>query len=103
MFAIHHQPAGVITRRELLRVGGLSALGLGALDLTRLRAVSAPANKRKRNSCVFFFLFGGPSHIDLWDMKPDAPAEVKGEFRPAATSVPGIRVCEHLPLLARQM
>ncbi len=94
------------TRRELLRIGGLGLLGLGASDLARLRAASAAtpaARKRRRNACVFFFLFGGPSHIDLWDMKPHAPAEVRGEFRPAATKVPGIRVCEHLPGLARVM
>jgi hypothetical protein len=51
---------------------------------------------------VFLFLFGGPSHIDLWDMKPTAPAEVRGEFRSQATAVPGIDLCDHLPLLARQ-
>ena len=84
----------------------LSLLGLTAADLTRLRAAPASspaAEKRRRNSCVFLFLFGGPSHIDLWDMKPHAPAEVRGEFKPIATKTPGVHVCEHLPLLARQM
>src|SRR5262245_31691282 len=91
-----------ITRRELMRVGGLSLLGLSGLDLARLRARSAAPNaRRRRNSCVFFYLFGGPSHIDLWDMKPAAPAEVRGEFTPTATRVPGIHVCEHLPNLGR--
>ncbi len=102
MFFPHSAP----NRRELLRVGGLSLLGLTARDLARLRALppSSPAvEKRRRNSCVFLFLFGGPSHIDLWDMKLSAPPEVRGEFRPAATSVPGIRVCEHLPNFARVM
>src|SRR5205085_12032215 len=61
------------------------------------------AKKRRGNSCVFFFLFGGPSQIDLWDMKPAAPAEVRGTFRPAATRAPGVRVCEHLPKLAGVM
>jgi hypothetical protein len=109
MFTIPHRPvrghAG-ITRRELLRVGGLSMLGLDPAALARLRAVSAsdsPAARRRSQACVFFFLFGGPSHIDLWDMKPDAPPEVRGEFKPVATRVPGIQVCEHLPLLAQQM
>lgn len=52
---------------------------------------------------MFIFLFGGPSHIDLWDMKPNAPREIRGEFQPVATQVPGISLCEHLPLMARQM
>ena len=92
------------TRREILRIGGLTALGLSSLDLDRLRAqaeLGPPAAKYRQNSCVFIFLFGGPSHIDLWDMKPEAPAEIRGEFRPIATAVPGIQLCEHLPLLAR--
>lgn len=94
-----------VSRRELLRVGGLSLLGLSSLDLTRLRA-AAPVKGQPEgrfNSCIFIFLFGGPSHIDLWDMKPEAPAEIRGEFKPVATRVPGIQICEHLPLLAAQM
>lgn len=91
-----------ISRREMLRVGGLSALGFGLGDLSRLRAASADS-KRKQHRCIFLFLFGGPSHIDLWDMKPDIPEEMRGEFRPRSTGVPGIQICEHLPLLAQQM
>jgi hypothetical protein len=90
----------------LLCAGGLSLLGLSQLDLARLRAapVTSPAQgKRRRNACVFFFLFGGPSHIDLWDMKPAAPSSIRGDFRPAATRVPGIHVCEHLPGFAHVM
>jgi Protein of unknown function (DUF1501) len=93
------------TRREAL-CAGLTPLGLSLAGLANLRASPAttPAmGKRRRNSCVFLFLFGGPSHIDLWDMKPDAPAEVRGDFRPIATRVPGVRVCEHLPGLAGVM
>ncbi|MGD9720377.1 MAG: DUF1501 domain-containing protein [Pirellulales bacterium] len=95
-----------ITRRELLRVGGLSMLGLSSAQLAQLRRVAAaePQPPRgQRNACVFVFLFGGPSHIDLWDMKPAAPVEIRGEFQPIATRVPGIQVCEHLPRLAEQM
>lgn len=95
---------GGCTRRELLRAGGLTALGLSSTELTRLRALAganSPAASHRRNSCVFIFLFGGPSHIDLWDMKPDAPAEIRGEFKPIATAVPGVSLCEHLPRLAR--
>ena len=92
----------VLSRRELLRVGGLGALGLTSVDLARLRARGA-ATPNGNNACVFVFLFGGPSHIDLWDMKPDAPAEIRGEFRPIETAAPGVRICEHLPRLARAM
>src|SRR4051794_19444083 len=108
MFSLFGQPSwrsNHPTRRELLRVGGLSVLGLSALDLARLRAAPASTEmeKRRRNACVFLFLFGGPSHIDLWDMKPLAPAEVRGIFTPTATAVPGIHICEHLPRLGRVM
>lgn len=96
-----------LSRRELLRVGGLSLMGLSSLELERLRALAepaAPALQRGRgNSCVFIFLLGGPSHIDLWDMKPQAPLEVRGEFKAVPSCVPGIQVCEHLPRFARQM
>lgn len=84
----------------------MSALGLSSSHLAQLRAVAAnePATaQRRENSCVFLFLFGGPSQIDLWDLKPHAPAEIRGEFRSTATNVPGIQLCEHLPRLARQM
>ena len=93
-------------RRELLRIGGLSALGLSASCLSQLRRASAdesPTKQRRQNSCVFLFLFGGPSQIDLWDMKPDAPSEIRGDFQQTATNVSGIQICEHLPRLARQM
>jgi hypothetical protein len=94
-------------RRELLRIGGLGLMGLSVGELARLRSIadaaSAPGAGRRRHSCVFVFLFGGPSHIDLWDMKPGAPAEIRGEFKSVATTTPGIHVCEHLPRLAAQM
>jgi hypothetical protein len=86
------------SRREILRIGGLSAL-----DLARLRARggdAGPAAAYRGNACVFIFLFGGPSHIDLWDMKPAAPLEIRGEFKPIATRTPGVDLCEHLPRLA---
>ena len=88
------------SRRELLTAGGLTALGLTSGELARLRA-AAPAEKRRANACVFLFLFGGPSQIDLWDMKPDAPDNVRGEFTPTKTAVPGIHLCEHLPGLGK--
>src|SRR5208283_2779299 len=57
--------------------------------------------RSRARSCILVYLFGGPSHLDLWDMKPDAPAEIRGEFRPAATRVPGIMLCDLLPRLGQ--
>src|SRR5437899_7848090 len=91
------------TRRDLLQAGGLSALGLFLPQLTgRAEATSADANSARTKACVVIYLFGGPSQIDTFDLKPDAPVEFRGEFRPIATNVPGVCICEHLPKLARQ-
>lgn len=93
-----------LPRRRLLQAGMLGMLGLTDAHLAALRAADGnPSPQRRRNSCVFLFLFGGPSQIDLWDMKPDAPVEIRGEFKPIATRVPGIQVCEHLPRFASQL
>ncbi|MFO0876192.1 MAG: DUF1501 domain-containing protein [Gemmataceae bacterium] len=89
-----------LSRRTFLRVGGLASLGLG-LD-TFLRAQAAqPAAQRKSISCILMWMQGGPSHHDSFDPKPDAPAEVRGEFKTIPTTLPGVQVAEHLPLLAR--
>lgn len=91
-------------RRELLRIGGLSLPGISLPQLFALQSASAhqtPAAPAK--SCVFIFLFGGPSQLDLWDMKPRAPREIRGDFHPIQTSAPGVEICEHLPLLAGVM
>jgi hypothetical protein len=96
------------TRREWLRIGGLSVPGLGLPELWAARQAQATtpldhsAGWGRAKNCIVMFLFGAPAHQDTWDMKPDAPAEVRGEFRPMATTVPGIRICEHLPRMARQ-
>jgi Protein of unknown function (DUF1501) len=93
-----------LTRRDLLRVGSLGGLGLALPDLLRAESgPSATVTRGKAKSCILFFLEGGPAHQDLWDMKPEAPAEIRGEFSPIATSLPGVSVCEHLPMLARQV
>ncbi len=70
-------------------------------DLLRLRA--GQAKPKPDTSVILIWKGGGPSHIDMWDLKPDAPAEYRGEFKPIATNVPGIQVSEHLPLSAKQM
>ena len=90
-----------INRRELLQVGYSGLLGLGLAALPSARAgSSAPSNARTPKSVIIVFLTGAASHIDTFDMKPDAPPEIRGEFKPIATKVPGLLVCEHLPRLA---
>jgi uncharacterized protein (DUF1501 family) len=90
------------TRREFLRVGSLSALGLSLSQYLRLQASeAAPANRRNVN-CILMWMQGGPSHIDTLDPKPDAPAEIRGEFSTIPTRIPGCRIVEHFPLLAQQ-
>lgn len=104
--ATHPRQRNKYNRRELIQIGGLSLLGLNSFELSQLRAQSQHSDSgqgRKINSCIFVFLFGGPSHVDLWDMKPKAPLEVRGEFQPVSTNVSGIQLCEHLPKLAKQM
>jgi hypothetical protein len=91
-----------ITRRHLLRVGGLGLLGLGLPDCLR-SAGHAGRHKARAKAVIFLHQFGGPSHHDTLDMKPAAPEAVRGEFKPIATRVPGLQVCERLPRLARVM
>ena len=90
------------SRRQMLRIG--SAGLLGGLSLPRLlqfEAQAAGGTPAKAKSCIFLFLEGGPSTIDMWDMKPEAAAEVRGPYKPVATKVPGTFVCEHLPNCAK--
>lgn len=96
-----------VNRRQALRAGGLSLLGLSLADLLRGRAASAAtmgpraASFGRAKSCIVVFLKGGPSHLDTFDMKPNAPAEIRGEFQPISTSAPGMYFSEHLPRLAQ--
>ncbi len=95
------------SRRDMLRVGLAAGAGLaGGLPLLNEAALANPAGDGRGSfgrakSLVLVYLFGGPSHIDMWDMKPDAPSGIRGEFHPIETNVPGIEITEHLPLLAR--
>ena len=94
------------SRRELLRAGGLGLglHGLGLPGLLRARAASPlgiPGFGRAR-ACILLFMWGGPAQQETWDLKPDAPEQVRGEFRPIDTNVPGIMISEHFPLLARE-
>jgi hypothetical protein len=90
-------------RRDVLAAGAVGALGLG-LAGRRAEALvhdPAPPGFGRARSCILVYLLGGPSHLDMWDLKPDAPAEVRGPFRPIATSQPGLFIGEHLPKLAQ--
>src|SRR4051794_28674773 len=94
------------SRPEFLPVGGLSTLGLSLSTFFRLPQQAAPsegaapAAGRRNVNCILMWMQGGPSHIDTFDPKPDAPAEVRGEFRTIPTALSGVRVCEHFPLLS---
>jgi uncharacterized protein (DUF1501 family) len=96
-------PRDALSRRQLLEVGGLGMLGLSLPEFLCLRASAAPgrANSRAEKSCILIVQYGGASHIDSWDPKPDAPQQIRGPYRPIDTTVPGLRVCELLPQLAR--
>jgi hypothetical protein len=108
MFGIF-EPQSSITRRRMLQVGALAPLGLSLPALLAEEArgsttgsrgdLSATFGKAKR--CLLLFMWGGPAHQDLWDLKPDAPDSVRGEFKPIATNVPGIQIGELLPNIAR--
>lgn len=86
-----------LNRRQLLHAGALGAFGLSLPQLFRAQAASRPS---KVKSCIIIFAFGGPAQQETLDMKPDAPEQVRGEFKPIATNVPGVQICEHLPRLA---
>jgi hypothetical protein len=88
-----------MARREVLRAGALGLFGLGLPELLEARD-AAPTRTGRARACILLFMWGGPAQQDTWDPKPDAPTEYRGEFRPIATRVPGLRVCEHLPRLA---
>jgi hypothetical protein len=90
-----------VSRRAFLQVGSLGALGLTLGDLLALRA-NAQAAEGPARAVIFLWLWGGPSHLDTFDMKPDAPLEYRGPFEPIATKIPGVRICELLPGLARR-
>lgn len=90
-----------ISRRDFLRVGGLGLGGLTLADLLRLRARGASTPTARPKAVIMIYLYGGPSHIDLYDLKPAAPAEIRGEFEPIPSNVPGFDLCELMPLQAK--
>lgn len=95
-----------LSRRSLLRIGGLGLLGLNLPTLLRAaeqRAEGTAALPVRAKRVIFLFQWGGPSHIDTFDMKPDAPSEIRGPLRPISSVVPGLPVCEHFPEMAKRM
>ena len=91
-----------ISRRQALRIGSSGLIGGLSLPwLLEMQAKASTPRPAQAQACIFIFLEGGPSHIDMWDLKPDAPAEIRGPYRPIRTSVPGTMIGEHLPLCAQ--
>src|SRR5262245_18869296 len=105
MFTIWGSPGRYcdgISRRSFLRLGAFGT-SLTLADMLRLRAhADAPsAGSRHARSAIMIYLGGGPSHLDMYDLKPDAPPEFRGEFKPIATNIPGVQICEHMPRQAK--
>lgn len=92
-----------ISRRDVLQAGALSAVGLGLPPLLSEVVAGAQTPSGSAKAVILVNLLGGPSHIDMFDMKPKAPTEIRGEFGPIDTSLPGLQICEHLPLTAQTM
>src|SRR5882762_5188821 len=93
-----------LDRRDFLRVGGGLALAGCVAPWTSLAAAAnarPTAGPGRAKSCILVYLLGGPPHLDMWDLKPHAPAEIRGPFKPIATATPGLMICEHLPRLAQ--
>lgn len=91
-----------ITRRQALRIGSTGLIGgLSLPRLLELQVKAATPMPAKAQACIFLFLEGGPSHIDMWDLKPDAPVEIRGPYNPIRTNVPGTMIGEHLPLCSQ--
>src|SRR5476651_728029 len=103
VFGRQHQHCDGISRRSFLRIGALG-VGAGALTLADVFRTEARAGLRSPHKAVIeIYLAGGPPHQDMWDLKPEAPAEIRGEFNPIATRVPGLQIGEVFPKIASVM
>ncbi|MCA9045803.1 MAG: DUF1501 domain-containing protein, partial [Planctomycetaceae bacterium] len=99
MVESHNSNSRFFQRRHLLRLGAASIPALcGTSSL-----LAESHHGARADHCIVLFLNGGPSHLDMWDMKPEAPTEIRGEFQPISSSLTGVSVSEHLPRLAQQM
>ena len=104
VFGNNYRTCDGVSRRDFLKVGTCGLTGLTLADVLRARALGATSGKSSKDTnVILIWKGGGPSHIDMWDLKPKAPAEFRGDFAPIPTNVPGIDIGEHLPLSARQM
>ena len=94
-----------VSRRDFLHLGMLTTFGWSVTDLLRLQATAAdsPTRSATAKSCILIWLDGGPSHLDMFDLKPGAPSEVRSQFKAIPTSVTGVHICEHLPRTAAVM
>src|SRR5579871_6590983 len=90
-----------VSRRAFLQIGGAAMGGLALPQILAHEAQAGIAGSRK--AIINVYLPGGPPHIDMWDLKPNAPAEIRGEYRPITTNVPGIEICEQFPKIAAMM
>src|SRR5580698_1089981 len=90
-----------LSRRAFLNVGALGMGGLTWANLLRLQARGGEKTTPRAKSVIMIYLYGGPSHLDMYDLKPDAPVEFRGEFKPIRTNVPGMDLCELMPFQAR--
>ena len=90
-----------LRRRDFLHAGALTGLGLGLADVFGMRALGAIPEEKKETNCIFLFLVGGPSQLDTWDMKPNAPLEIRGPYNPIKTNVSGIEISENFPRMAK--
>ena len=103
IFGSSHRFCDGVTRRDFLQIGAFG-VGLTLADMLRLRHASAANTRqspRSHKAAIMIYLPGGPSHMDMYDLKPNAPAEYRGEFKPIPTNVPGVQICEHFPLQAK--
>src|SRR5947199_511065 len=100
------------SRREFMRIGGAGVFGLALGDILRLQALGSESASDsakgktgwgKAKSVILIFLQGGPSHIDIWDPKPEAPSNIRGEFKPLPTKIPGTHIGEHMPMMAKAL
>ena len=90
-----------LRRRDFLHAGSLSTLGLGLSQMFGLKAMGAVDGAKSDMNCILLMLVGGPSQLDTWDMKPNAPVEIRGPYKPIKTNVPGIEISENFPRMAK--